>query len=116
MKIILEISNFLKIKKFEKLSKLFGGPKLCFMCFSVMCLVWIVCVMMFVKTNRLERPKMLCDLTSPVAEATEGGLKALVGLMGKCSCLEVSGYYGMESMAIWVVILSTPFGFVELVV
>ena len=37
--------------------------------------------------KRLERPKMLCEAFSPVA--TDGGLKVLVGLMGKCSCVEV---------------------------
>ena len=32
---------------------------------------------------------MLCELSSPVTEATEGGLKLLVGRVVKCSCLEV---------------------------
>ena len=35
-------------------------------------------------------PKMLCEL-STVTEATNGGLKLLLGLMVKCSCLEVPG-------------------------
>ena len=39
----------------------------------------------------LERHEM-CELPSPVTEATEGGLKLLVGLMGKFSCLAVPGY------------------------
>ena len=38
-----------------------------------------------------ERPEMLCELSSPVTEATEGGLKLLVGLIVKCSGLEVPG-------------------------
>ena len=32
---------------------------------------------------------MLCEPSAPVTEATEGGLKLLIGLMVKCSCLEV---------------------------
>ena len=41
--------------------------------------------------NRLERPEMLCELFSHVTEATDGGLKLLLGLMVKCSCLEIPG-------------------------
>ena len=32
---------------------------------------------------------MLCELSSPVTEANDGGLKCLVGLMVKCSFLEI---------------------------
>ena len=39
----------------------------------------------------LESPEILYKLPSPVKEAKEGGLKALVGLMIICSCL-VLGY------------------------
>ena len=35
--------------------------------------------------------EMLCALSSPVTEATDGELKVLVGLMVECSCLEVAG-------------------------
>ena len=38
--------------------------------------------------KRLERPDM-CELSSPVAEATDSWLKVLVGLMVKSICLEV---------------------------
>ena len=34
---------------------------------------------------------MLCAISSPVTEATDSGLKLLLGLMVKCSCLEVLG-------------------------
>ena len=34
---------------------------------------------------------MLCELSSPVIEATEDGLKILLGLMVNCSCHEVLG-------------------------
>ena len=36
----------------------------------------------------LEKPEMLCELPCPVTEAREGGLKLLLGLMVKYSCLE----------------------------
>ena len=36
-----------------------------------------------------ENPEMLCALSSPVTEATDGGLKCLARLMVKCTCLEV---------------------------
>ena len=39
----------------------------------------------------MESPEMLCTLSSPVTEPTDGGLKCFVGLMMKCSCLEVPG-------------------------
>ena len=39
--------------------------------------------------RRLDRPEMN-ELTLPVTEATDSELKALVALMVKCSCLEVS--------------------------
>ena len=39
----------------------------------------------------LESPEMLCALSLPVTEATEGGLKCLIGLMVTRSCLEVPG-------------------------
>ena len=35
---------------------------------------------------------MLCELSSSVTEATEGGLKLLLGLMMTCYCLEVPGF------------------------
>ena len=38
--------------------------------------------------KRLEKPEMLCELSSPVTDVTDGGLKVLVRLMVKCSCLE----------------------------
>ena len=38
---------------------------------------------------------MLCELLSPVTEATEGGLKVLGGLMVKCSCLEFVDHLAM---------------------
>ena len=34
---------------------------------------------------------MLSALSLPVTEVTDGGLKTLLGLMVKCSCLEVPG-------------------------
>ena len=34
---------------------------------------------------------MLCELSLPVIEATDGGLKALVAVMVKCAHLEVQG-------------------------
>ena len=34
---------------------------------------------------------MLCEVSSPVTEANGGGLKVLVRLMEKFSCLEVPG-------------------------
>ena len=34
---------------------------------------------------------MLCSLYLPVTDTTEGGLKCLVGLMVKRSCIEVPG-------------------------
>ena len=37
----------------------------------------------------LKRPEMMCVRSWPVTEATDGGLKTLVALMGKCSHLEV---------------------------
>ena len=41
--------------------------------------------------NRLERPEMFCEHSSPVTEAADGRWKVLLGLMVKCSCLEVPG-------------------------
>ena len=38
-----------------------------------------------------ESPEILCELSFPVTEAIEGGLELLLGLMVKCSCLEVPG-------------------------
>ena len=35
----------------------------------------------------LDRPELLCEAFSPVREATDGGLKVLVELMEKYSCL-----------------------------
>ena len=42
-------------------------------------------------SKMLESPEMLCALSSPVTEATDDGLKDLLRLMMKCSCLEVLG-------------------------
>ena len=39
----------------------------------------------------LESSEILCALSLPVTEATDSGLKALVGLMVKCSSLELPG-------------------------
>ena len=65
------------------------------------------------------RPEMLCALSPPVTETTDGGLKTLVMLMVKCSCLEVPGYYlstnKYEVCALWAVVTLTPLDFVELV-
>ena len=36
---------------------------------------------------------MLCELSFPVARATDGGLKVLLGLIVKCSYLDVLGCY-----------------------
>ena len=44
-------------------------------------------------SKSLERPEMLCALSSPLTEATDGGLKALLGLMVKCSHLQAQGCY-----------------------
>ena len=57
---------------------------------------WLRCIHLLVDDGckfpkRLERPEMLCELSSLVTVATDHGLKALVGLMVKCSCLEVPG-------------------------
>ena len=41
---------------------------------------------------------MLCALSSLVTEATVGGLKTLVGLMVKCSCLKVSVCWSSTTM------------------
>ena len=43
--------------------------------------------------NRLDRLEMLCELSSPVTEATNSGLKLLLELVVKCSSLEVLGCY-----------------------
>ena len=40
--------------------------------------------------KRLERPEMLCELSS-VNKATASLLKVLLGLVVTCTCLEVSG-------------------------
>ena len=40
-------------------------------------------------TKKLESPDLLCALSSPVAEATDGGLKCFVGISVKGSSLEV---------------------------
>ena len=43
--------------------------------------------------KRLDRIEMLYEVSSSVTEATNKGLKVLVGLIEKCSCLyEVSSY------------------------
>ena len=39
----------------------------------------------------------MCELSSPLTEATDGGLKLLLGLMVKCSCLEVAGFCSSRS-------------------
>ena len=56
---------------------------------------------------------------SPVTEATDGGLEALIGLV-KCSCLEVlvvaRQQLSMKSVALWAAVFLTPLGFVELFV
>ena len=39
----------------------------------------------------LENPEMLCALSLPVKDASDSVWKTLLGLMVKCSCLEVSG-------------------------
>ena len=40
----------------------------------------------------LTSPETLCALSLPVKETTDSGLKCLVGLMVKCSCLQVPDY------------------------
>ena len=40
------------------------------------------------RKKRLQKPEMLCEVLSPMTESTYGGLKLLVGLMKKCSCLD----------------------------
>ena len=43
-------------------------------------------------TKKPERPEMLCKVCHTVTEATDSGLKLVVGLIQKCSCLvEVQG-------------------------
>ena len=42
-------------------------------------------------SKQLERLGVLCELSLPVTEATDNGLKVLEGLMVKCSCLGVPG-------------------------
>ena len=37
----------------------------------------------------LESPEMMCVFSSPVTGATDSWFKCLVGLMVKCTCLEV---------------------------
>ena len=53
---------------------------------------------------------MLCALSPPVTEATEGGLKLLVGLMVKCSCpmlliinnsIELVAWLGLLASGFW---------------
>ena len=56
-----------------------------------------------------------------MTEGSESGLKLLLGLMVKCSCLEVPfvdhRQLSMKSADLWpVVVLLTPLGFVDLVV
>ena len=43
-------------------------------------------------------PGMLYALSSPVIEATDGGLKILLRLMMKCKCLEVTGCCSSTTM------------------
>ena len=63
--------------------------------------------------------EMLSKLSSPVTEATEGGLKLLPGQMVKCGCLKVPGCQPLTTIKyaalLAVVVLWTPLGFVELV-
>ena len=66
----------------------------------------------------LESPEILCAFSLLETKATVGGFKTLVGLMVKCSCLEVSGcLLHRKSVDLWVVVvLLAPHGSVELVV
>ena len=57
-------------------------------CKQLRCIYLLMTDCIFQK--RPERPEMLYVVTS-VAEATEGGLKLLLGLVVKCICLEVPG-------------------------
>ena len=41
-------------------------------------------------TKMMQSPGMLCALSTPVTEATDG-LKILLGPIVKCSCFEVPG-------------------------
>ena len=49
--------------------------------------------------RRLERPEMLCKLSSPVTEATDSGLKLLLEPMVKCN------QQSMKSVAFWIVVV-----------
>ena len=40
--------------------------------------------------NRQEKPEMMGKVSYPATNATDGGLKVLVGLMEKCSYLKVT--------------------------
>ena len=69
----------------------------------------------------LMRPGMLCELSSLVTEATNSGLKLFLGLVVKCSCLEVPSWCSstlhMKSAALLAAaVFLAPLGSVELVV
>ena len=67
--------------------------------------------------KRLERPEILCEFSSHVTEATEVGLKLLLGLMVNLAVLEcwvVDQQLSMKSAALWaVVVLLTQLAFVN---
>ena len=61
--------------------------------------------------KRQERPEILCELSSHVTEATEIGLKLLLGLMVNLAVLEC---WVMKSAALWAVVgLLTQLAFVN---
>ena len=63
---------------------------------------WLLCVNLLVVACRvpkkLESPDILCLLSSPVAEATYGGLKYFVGVTVKVSGLESPGSWLSTTM------------------